>query len=114
MAPRRDGLSAPIFYNMSETAEEKLPEVEAWNRLVGLLSKRDWLVVGWVLAIKGLLFLFGAKSYQIFENRRAPSAHGWLEIWNRWDASHYLQVAQTGYNAKDTLVYPLCFLASPP
>jgi hypothetical protein len=92
---------------MSETAEEKLPEVEAWNRLVGLLSKRDWLVVGWVLAIKGLLFLFGAKSYQIFENRRAPSAHAWLEIWNRWDASHYLQVAQTGYKAKDVLVYPL-------
>jgi hypothetical protein len=64
MAPRRDGLSALIFYDMSETTEEKLPEVEAWNWLVGLLSKRDWLVVGWVLAIKALLFLFGAKSYQ--------------------------------------------------
>jgi hypothetical protein len=33
--------------------------------------------------------------------------HAWLEIWNRWDASHYLQVAQTGYKLKDVLVYPL-------
>jgi mannosyltransferase PIG-V len=92
---------------MSETTAEKSPEIEAWNRLIALLSKRDWLVVGWALAIKALLFVFGAKSYQILEDRRAPNINAWLEIWNRWDAAHYLQVARTGYNAKDVLVYPL-------
>ena len=92
---------------MSETAIQKLPKIEAWNRFVRLLSKRDWLVVGWALAIKVLLLVFGAKSYQALADRRAPSAHAWLEIWNRWDAPHYGQVAQIGYKAEDILVFPL-------
>ena len=95
---------------MSETTGEKLPEVEAWNWLVSLLSKRDWLVVGWALAIKCLVFLFGAESYRILENKQLPGPHGWLEIWNRWDSLHYLRIAQSGYSAKDTLkawFYPL-------
>src|SRR5438132_6279337 len=95
---------------MSETTGEKLPEVEAWNWLVSLLSKRDWLVVGWALAIKCLVFLFGAESYRILENKQLPGPHGWLEIWNRWDSLHYLRIAEFGYSAKDTLqawFYPL-------
>jgi len=67
-------------------------------------------VVGWVLALKFLLFVFGAKSYQILEDKSLEGAHAWFQIWNRWDALHYQRLAQFGYSATDTLkawFYPL-------
>ncbi len=79
-------------------------------RAVGLLTEDDWLVVGWVLAIKFLLFVFGAKSYQILEDKSLQGAYAWFEIWNRWDSLHFQRLAQFGYSAKDTLkawFYPL-------
>ena len=75
-----------------------------------MLSGDDWLVVGWVLAIKLLLFVFGAKSYQILENDRPVGFLAWLEIWDRWDAIHYLRLAEFGYTANDdwkAWFYPL-------
>jgi hypothetical protein len=80
------------------------------SRVVDLLSKRDWLVVGWVLAIKLLLFIFGVKSFQVLQNQRVIGVKAWLEIWNRWDSLHYLHLAQSGYSASDILkawFYPL-------
>src|SRR6202035_489308 len=83
------------------------------NRLIrffALLPKQDWLVVGWVLAIKLLLLLFGVESYQILENKRPEGTHAWLAIWNRWDALHYHQLAEVGYKAVGTFkawFYPL-------
>jgi len=62
------------------------------------LKTEDWIVVAWVLSIKILLFVFGAKSFRILEDKPLPGRSGWLEIWNRWDSLHYLQVAQFGYN----------------
>jgi hypothetical protein len=79
-------------------------------RTVGLLKKDDWLVVGWVLAVKFLLFVFGAKSYMILEDKSLQGAHAWFEIWNRWDSLHFERLAQFGYSATDTLkawFYPL-------
>lgn len=64
------------------------------------MSGDDWLVIGWVFASKVLLFVFGAKSYQILEDERPGSFLGWLEIWNRWDAIQYLRLAEFGYTAK--------------
>jgi Mannosyltransferase (PIG-V) len=63
-----------------------------------------------VLSIKILLFIFGAKSFRILENKPLPGRFGWLDIWNRWDSLHYLQVAQFGYNAASIMkawFYPL-------
>jgi Gpi18-like mannosyltransferase len=84
-----------------------------WQAIVGriaavvsLLAKDDWLVVGWALATKVLIFVVGMKAVQIFDDKRFQSSHEWLELFNRWDAPHYLQVAQFGYTAKDVLVYP--------
>src|SRR5437868_3189538 len=68
-----------------------------WARVAGLLSREDWLVVGWVFAIKVLLFIFGSKSYQILENKRTVGWFGWVDLWNRWDADQYLKLAQFGY-----------------
>ncbi len=60
-------------------------------------TQDDWLVVGWVLAFKFLLLLLGAQSSRIFLNRSLESPRDWLQIWNRWDAPHYLELAQWGY-----------------
>jgi Gpi18-like mannosyltransferase len=79
-------------------------------RTSALMSGDDWLVIGWVFATKILIFVFGAKSYQVLENDRAGSFLGWLEIWNRWDSVHYLRLAEVGYTSKDVWkawFYPL-------
>ncbi len=86
------------------------PPSRQWWRF---LQREDWIVVGWVLSIKILLFIFGAKSFRILENKPLPGRFGWLDIWNRWDSLHYLQVAQFGYNAAATTILsaPLLFPA---
>jgi Gpi18-like mannosyltransferase len=83
---------------------------ECWARITTLLPREDWLVVGWVLAIRVLLFIFGSKSYQILENKRTVGWFGWVELWNRWDADQYLKLAQFGYtqaNVWKAWLYPL-------
>ena len=67
------------------------------KRVVGLLSPDEWLVVGWVVTIRILLFIFGSRSFQIFENKRTPGWFGWIDLWLRWDADQYLKLAKFGY-----------------
>lgn len=73
------------------------------------IPKEDWLVVGWVLATKLLLFVFGVKSFQALEDKSVNGVHAWLELWNRWDALHYQRIAQFGYRGSDVsnAFYPL-------
>jgi hypothetical protein len=66
-------------------------------RVLRLLPRDDWLVAGWVLATSVLLFIFGAKSYQVLEDKRIAGFSGWLELWSRWDADQYLRLAEFGY-----------------
>ena len=90
----------------TQAGPTKLPAKRWWT----VLQTADWIVVGWVLAIKILLFVFGAKSFHLLENNPLPGRLGWLDIWNRWDSLHYLQVAQFGYNAASVMkawFYPL-------
>ncbi|HSM39042.1 MAG TPA: glycosyltransferase family 39 protein [Candidatus Limnocylindrales bacterium] len=61
------------------------------------LSDHDQLLVGLTLAIKVLLLLGGAAAYAWFQTH----AGGPLQIWNRWDAPHYLDLAVFGYRATD-------------
>ncbi len=61
------------------------------GRLASLL---DWRVVALVLGVKALVLLFGVQAFTVEQNQSAP---GWLEIWNRWDAPHYLDIARDGY-----------------
>ena len=83
-------------------------------RVAGWLPRDDWLVVGWALAIKALLLALGAASYQAFEKEDVPFGRPWLEIWNQWDAVHFLRLAEFGYNAADKFkawfypLYPWC------
>ena len=86
-------------------------------RVTGWLPRDDWLVIGWALAIKTLLLALGAASYQAFEEEDVPFGRLWLEIWNQWDATHFLRIAEFGYSAADKFkawfypFYPWCVRA---
>jgi hypothetical protein len=72
------------------------------------LGNDDLVVVGWSLALKLLLFVLGVKAVMVFDDRALHGLHSWLELWNRWDAPHYIQIAQRGYErGPDLVVYPL-------
>jgi hypothetical protein len=45
-----------------------------------------------------ITFGFGFCAYLVIQNKIPPE--GWLGIWNRWDAVHYLSVAQLGYSGE--------------
>jgi Gpi18-like mannosyltransferase len=61
----------------------------------------DRRVVATVLAIKVLVFLFAAQSYQIISNTRIHGFHSWIDTLTRWDTIHYLNIARNGYGAAD-------------
>jgi hypothetical protein len=79
------------------------------RRIVSLLPKQDWIVVGWVMAIKALLFFVGAKSYPILWDSRMGGTGGWFQIWDQWDFGYYQKIAQFGYSGNDgsNAFYPL-------
>ncbi len=93
---------------MSEASEIHPLSNEALLALSRRIPKSDWLVIGWAMGIKVLLFLFATKSLMIVDDKRVKGFYAWLELWNRWDALHYLQVAQVGYaKGPHLVVYPL-------
>lgn len=61
------------------------------------LRRLDWPLVAMVLTVKVLLLVFAAQAYQVLSNQPLKSFYAWLEIWNRWDAPHYLDIARDGY-----------------
>ncbi len=65
-----------------------------------LARRRDLQLIAVMLAIKALVLIFGAQSYQALSDRGIEGgARGWFDIWNRWDAPHYLDLAEHGYRA---------------
>ena len=67
-----------------------------------ILNKRfRWLngkVVATVLITKSLVLIFGAQAYQIIKDRHLDADNSFLGIWKRWDATHYLKIAELGYS----------------
>jgi len=63
------------------------------------LSSDEHALIGGVIAIKAVLFVFGGLVFQILNNQALHSVHDFLGIWNRWDGPHYLDLAQNGYQA---------------
>jgi len=45
-----------------------------------------------------ITFAFGFCAYLVIENKMPPE--GWFDIWNRWDAVRYIEVAQLGYGGE--------------
>jgi Gpi18-like mannosyltransferase len=65
-----------------------------------------------MLIAKLLTLMLGAISYQVLTDTLLATPRDWLAVWNLWDAPHYLDLAQYGYEATgeraDWLVfYPL-------
>ena len=61
-----------------------------------------WLnlnVVATVLISKFLVLIFASHVYQVVGENRFGGSETFLGIWNRWDASQYLKIAQNGYTA---------------
>ncbi len=59
----------------------------------------DWGAIALVLVVKALILVFGAVAYQVGANYALDSWYQVLEIWNRWDAPHYVDIAHYGYEA---------------
>jgi len=79
-------------------------------RIASSLPQDDWLVLSWALASKIILLMFGVASYQCLEDEKVPFGWPWLELWNEWDAIHFLRLAEFGYSAADKFkawFYPL-------
>ena len=96
----------------AETANPPAVETSGrWhNRLIGHVSKYDWIVIGWLFAVKAALFVFAPKTFQIFQNERVVGLYPSWALWNRWDSLHYLRIAEHGYSSSDVLkswFYPL-------
>lgn len=52
-----------------------------------------------VLITKVLILIFGAQAYQVVTDQSLNQTNSFFGIWKRWDAAHYLDIAQIGYTA---------------
>lgn len=78
----------------------------------GLLSSArqfDWTIIGCILVIKAVLFIFAVMSFDILENQPVQAHLGWLKIWNRWDSLSYQSLAQNGYQSAGEARFQLAF-----
>lgn len=64
------------------------------RRLVGPADRQ---VLGLAVTVKLVLFVFAYLAYPILTGKALTSLRAFLEIWNRWDAPHYLDLARYGY-----------------
>ncbi len=92
----------------SKRARRPEPEASA-TRAPGQLDKQ---LVALVLGVKLVVLFYGAQAFTILSNQPTGSLRGWLAIWNRWDAPHYLDLARDGYvaeglGARWIVFYPL-------
>lgn len=55
----------------------------------------DWSTIGLIICIKVLLFTYAVQAVAAFSDSKV----NWMQIWNRWDAVHYLGLAEKGYVA---------------
>src|ERR1041384_1172852 len=92
----------------SSTPEKEFAREDSkagWLRI----RRCDWPTIALVLGIKVLVLTFGIEAVASLSTTHG----GWLEIWNRWDTVHYLNLAKKGYAAvgdsRGALVFfPLC------
>lgn len=66
------------------------------------IAKIDWLnlpVLGTIVLIKFLILIFAAQAFKTVNDLPLDAKNPVLSIWARWDAAHYLKIAETGYTA---------------
>jgi hypothetical protein len=65
------------------------------------LDEADRRLVGLTLLVKLLVLTGGVVAVTIYGSRQVRDLLDVFEIWNRWDAPHFLDVAVFGYRAVD-------------
>jgi hypothetical protein len=70
------------------------------------LPRSETLLVGLTLLIKVALLALGVIASVVFGRRSLQDPLDVLELWNRWDAPHYLDIAVHGYMAYDPGITP--------
>jgi Gpi18-like mannosyltransferase len=78
-------------------------------RALAPFRRFDWSLIGMILVIKLVVLVFGAVSFQIFQDRPIWAGGGWLGVWNQWDTPHYLNLAQYGYQPSGEMHWSLVF-----
>ena len=71
------------------------------------MSKKRNLVPKWldlqaastVIITKFLILLFGAAALRTMSDKPLDPENSFFAIWSRWDAAHYLHIAQNGYTS---------------
>src|SRR5437762_1061570 len=89
---------------MPEPAQEFGPArtVPADSPSRGLLERDEVQLVGLTLLVKLAILNFGVFAVTVIAGRQlGPGLRGILQIWNYWDAPHYLDLAVLGYRAVD-------------
>lgn len=67
-----------------------------------LIEREDLQLAGLTLLIKVAILAFGVIAVTTIAGQQIGGGlRGILEIWNRWDAPHYLDLAVLGYRATD-------------
>jgi Gpi18-like mannosyltransferase len=67
-----------------------------------LTARFQWLdgnTIFTVLLTKVLVLMFGAQAFQLLKEQPLNQQDSFLGIWKRWDAIHYLKIAENGYTA---------------
>ena len=73
------------------------------------LTELDWHPAAIVLITKFLLLFLSFQAYQVIVNTPINSWNDFLDIWKRWDAIHYLDIAQYGYTTVGARKFDLAF-----
>jgi hypothetical protein len=84
-----------------------MKSLSSW--LLRFRSSPDLRVIAVVLAFKVILLGFGAASVQVLSDRRPVDLNEAFSVWNRWDAPHYLFLAEHGYQSSGEQRYFLTF-----
>ncbi|MDQ3119363.1 MAG: hypothetical protein M3Q89_07340 [Verrucomicrobiota bacterium] len=83
----------PLVTPSPELHQANVPRLKrSWQVRI---TSWDWQTISLILGIKALLLIFAVQSI----STREILTRGWLEIWNQWDAMHYLRLAEKGYSA---------------
>lgn len=77
------------------------------------LTDDDWDLIGLTLLVKIGLLVFGVIAYVVVNDDKIVDPHRALDIWNRWDAPHYLDLARYGYSAEGPGDVPLFIVFYP-
>jgi Mannosyltransferase (PIG-V) len=89
--------------------DEPAQPTELQDRVLVYLRRLDWDLIGMILAIKALFYIYGTQAFQALTNSDIGGFDRWLTIWNHWDATHYIDLAQNGYQTVGDQKYWIIF-----